>query len=54
MFDNGDNQYFEPQCCDLCYIPRVWEIFRKKVKVLEFTSKEAAAPLISVAAPLWV
>ena len=27
--------------------------FREKVKILEFTSKEATAPLISVAAPVW-
>ena len=39
MFDNGDNQYFEPQCCDLCYIPRVWEIFGNKWKILEFVWK---------------
>ena len=29
------------------------EILGKKMEILEFTSKEAAAPLISVAAPLW-
>ena len=27
--------------------------FSKKMKNLEFTSKEAAAPLMSLAAPLW-
>ena len=37
----------------LCYIPPVLEIFGKKVKILEFTRKEATAPLISVAAPVW-
>ena len=35
-------------------MPRVLEIFGKKVKILEFTSKEAATPLIGVAAPVWV
>ena len=27
--------------------------FQLKMEILEFTSKEAAAPLMSVAAPLW-
>ena len=36
----------------LCYIPRVFEILGKKLKILEFISNEAVAPLISVATPL--
>ena len=37
----------------LCCIPRVLEIFGKKVKILEFASKGAAAHSISVVAPVW-
>ena len=37
----------------LCYIPRAMAILGKKMEILEFTSKEAAAPLVSVAVPLW-
>ena len=35
----------------LCYIPRAMAIHRK-MEILEFDSKEAAAPLMSLAAPL--
>ena len=38
----------------LCYSPRAIAIIGKKMEILEFTSKEAAAPLMSVAAPLWL
>ena len=37
----------------LCYSPRAIAIIGKKMEILEFSSKEAAAPLMSVAAPLW-
>ena len=36
----------------LCYIPRAMAILGKN-DILEFTSKGAAAPLMSLAAPLW-
>ena len=42
-----------------CYLPKeeVWEkkiaTMIVKMEILEFTSKEAAAPLMSLAAPLW-
>ena len=32
--------------------PDLWQ-FSVKMEILEFTSKEVAAPLMSVAAPLW-
>ena len=37
----------------LCHIPQAMAILGKKMEVLELTSKEAVAPLMSVAAPLW-
>ena len=37
--------------CVIC--PELWKLSGGKRKVLGFTSKEAAAPLISVAAPVW-
>ena len=37
----------------LCYIPQAMAIPGKKMEILGLTSKEAAAPLMSVAAPLW-
>ena len=33
--------------------PKLWQFSVKKMEILEFTSDEAAAPLMSVAAPLW-
>ena len=35
-----------------CYIPQALEIL-EKMKAFELASKEAAAPLMSVVAPLW-
>ena len=32
--------------------PELWQ-FSVEMEMLEFTSKEAAAPLMSLAAPLW-
>ena len=32
--------------------PELWQ-FSVEMEILEFTSKEAAAPLMSLAAPLW-
>ena len=37
--------------CVMC--PEFWKFSGKKVKILEFTSKEAATPLIAVAATVW-
>ena len=33
--------------------PELWQFSVKKIEILEFTSKVAVGPLMSVAAPLW-